>query len=206
MYMSSRLILLLVLLGFSALPTAAKIERLLPEEHREIAELRLEQSTLQDITTLFGTADSWQRGDKHHDPFYYCYKLESENDSWAILGFGWVWSFKKLTSITVTSLKSDIAGPCNNTGVSLKALSTKGGLRLGLAEAAVHKIIQEKPTVTGDKHTYSYEFYEKYDKPRKYPTSDFTYVGEWHYGTIELEYNNGLLVKYHIWASGEPDW
>ena len=84
---------------------------------------------------------------------------------------------------------------------------TDGGLRLGISPKAAQKLIPGKPVIKGKIYKYDYETYLRYEKPKK-PQGDkgFTYVGEYRYGIIEFTAEKNKIIRFHVWASGEPDW
>lgn len=184
----------------------ADIKKEVPIEHKTMFGLVLEKSTKQEVFAKFGESAPWDRADKEHDPYLYCYKLKSKQPAWVILGFGWAWSFEKNDSIKVTRDKSNINGSCKEINITAEQLKTNGGIYLGMPKNEAIKLLTDSPKIENNKYTYSYEVYEKYKEPKTYPTSTFTYVGEWHYGLIELQFNNDYLDSYYIWVSGEPDW
>ena len=196
---------LIILLLFAS-NSWAHINKEISLEQKSIFGMVLEKATKQEIFSKFGDASPWERSDKKHDSYLYCYKLSSKQPAWAILGFGLAWSFKRLDSIMVTESKSDIAGECSDTDVTLVQMKTDGGIYLGMPKQEALKLIPDKPEIKGEKVTYSYESYQKYKEPKKHLTSDFTYIGEWHYGVIEYQFKNNMLENYYIWVSGEPDW
>ena len=184
----------------------ADIKKEIPIEQKTIFGLVLGESTKQDVFTKFVETAPWKREDTKHAPYLYCYKLISKKPAWVIHGFGWAWSFEKNDSIRVTHNKSDIIGTCKETNVTIEQLKTNGGIFLGMPKHKAISLIPDKPKIEGNKYTYSYDVYEKYKEPRTYPTSTFTYVGEYHYGVIEYQFNSNSLESYYIWVSGEPDW
>lgn len=184
----------------------ADIKKEIPLEHKTIFGLVLEKSTKQEVFSKFGKSTPWVRKDEKHDPYLYCYKLKSKQPAWVILGFGWAWSFEKNDSIKVTYTKSGIYGMCTETNITIQQLKTNGGVYLGMPKQEAMKLIPDKPKIEGNKYIYSYDSYEKYKEPKTNPTSTFTYVGEYHYGVIEYQFNKNKLESYYIWVSGEPDW
>jgi len=195
-----------LLFFISVIALSGEIKKELPSSHQRINGLILEQSSLQEVFTRFGKTNHWIREDLHHDPYYYCYKLKSKTPTWVRFGFGWAWSFKRLDSILLTNDKNDITGCYNETSVTVDKLITDGGLKLGLSNKKMLDLIGDNPEIEDNKYIFSYRSYEKYENPKKYPTSSFTYVGEWHYGIIEITITNDCINRIYIWVSGEPDW
>jgi len=184
--------------------TANNIDKVMPVEHTRIFGLSMNHSNLKDIFSLFGKTEAWKRKDQHHDPFFYCYKLNSKPSSvWIVFGLGWGTDFKKLDSIQVTTNKSDISGSCKLSNVSAEKISTQSGIHLGLKKTNALKLIKDKPTKSDGKISYTYEWYEKYTEPKIYPSSDFIYIGEWHYGYIVYGIIDDILVNYNISVGGE---
>lgn len=199
----------LLLCGFAKKDIAAEnIKAELPEAHRSFLGLTLERSTIKDVKSVFGYSEPWAREDKKHDPFTFCYKLsDSERDVWVIMRFGWAWSFGRIDSVTVTSDKNDVEGKVYETPISAKSVMTDGGLKLGISLKEAKKLIPGEPQVIGNVYKYNYETYVRYEKPRK-PQGDngFTYIGEYRYGRIDFTVEGNEIVRFHVWASGEPDW
>lgn len=200
-----KLVIFLISL-LSANTCLTDIKKEIPIEQKSVYGLVLEKSTKQEVFSKFGETSAWNRDDPRHDAFLYCYKLNSKIPAWVVIGFGWAWSFERNDSIRVTYNKNDIAGSCKETTVTIEQLKTNGGIYLGMPKQNALSLISDKQKIEGNKYTYSYDVYEKYKEPRTYPTSDFTYVGEYHYGVIEYQFNNDILESYYIWVSGEPDW
>jgi hypothetical protein len=179
------------------------IDKPMPLEHMKIQTLSLLDSSIKDVFSLFGRAEAWTKKD-HHDPYYYCYQLNSKfNNTWAILGFGWFTGYEKLTSIEVTSNKKDILGSCAPTNLSPEKASTYGGIHIGLTEKKAAQIIKNKPVRSGNKLTYTYQWYKKYKEPKTFTDSDFVHIGAWLNGVIIYEFLNGILVNYNISVGGE---
>lgn len=186
--------------------TANNIDRVIPLEHIRFTNLTIElgASSLNDVFSIFGETDAWKRKDKNHSSFYYCYQLNSKTDvTWVVLGFGWSQDFKKLDSIRVTSVKSDILGSCKSTDVSTEKMTTQSGIHIGLSDTEALKFIENKPLKKGNNFTHRYQWYEKYKAPKTYPTSDLVYIGLWHYGSIGYQIVNDVLVSYYITIGGE---
>ena len=199
----------LLLFGWAKKDIAAEnIKAELPEAHRSFLCLTLERSTIKDVKRVFGYSEPWPREDQKHDPFTFCYKLsDPERDVWIILSFGWAWSFERIDFVTVTLDKNDIKGRVYETPISAKSVITDGGLKLGLLLKDAEKLIPGEAQVIGNVYKYNYETYVRYEKPRK-PQGDngFTYIGEYLYGKIEFAVEGNKIVRFHVWASGEPDW
>lgn len=186
--------------------SVADIKKELPKSQKTMFGLVLEDSNKQDILSKFGKTKPWHRKDEKHDPYYFCYKIKSKKPAWIILSLGWAWSFEKFNSVKVTYNKNDIKGNCKESSVTLEQLKTKGGIWLSMSKQKALKLISDKPTIKNNTYTYSYNAYEKYKEPKRYPTSTFVYIGEWHYGVIEYQFKNNSLESYYIWVGGESDW
>jgi hypothetical protein len=204
--MRAAVAILLVAFAATGARAADKITRQLPEAHRSIMGVLLAVSSRDDALKALGAAEAWPREDKLHDPFRYCYQLKSREPAWLILGFGWTYSFETLDSVEVTTDKRDLHGPCSNLEVERSKLSTGGGLRLGLAKSELKAIIADDPTTDRESSKYEYELYERYPEPVKHPGNPFLYVGEYHYGLIEVGFHNGKVSRFSLWIGGEPDW
>ena len=191
---------------WSPVDASEKIPRPLPETHRAIANLELGITSREELFRLLGPAQSWPRPDQHHDAFRYCYELRSTNPTWLVVGFGWMYSFEILNSVAVTNRKQDLKGPCVEARFNASEISTSGGLQLGISRDEVDSAIGDDPTSVGKILRYDYESYEEYPQPIRQPESDFLYVGEYHYGAIEITLEEESVARFFIWLGGEPEW
>lgn len=205
--MTAIISLVLLVYPISSLAVVDPINKPFPQMHRSVSGLTLEASSKNDVFQKMGDASPWPRPDKKHDPYYYCYQLSSSEKVWAIFGFGWAWSYEKFDSLLITQMQDDIKGPCASSSVTPNELRTEGGLSLGLKETVINKMIDDSPTKRETGYVYfKYDSYIKYPEPRKTSIDSPAFVGEYHYGIIELNFNKGILNRLYLWASGEPDW